>query len=112
MNILFRTRKFSKECNDHNLLVKRHGERRALLIEQRLHELLAADNLEVMRSLPQARCHELKGTHKGQLSVDLDYPYRLILKPYHNPIPEKEDGGLDWSKVTEIIILGVEDTHE
>jgi len=112
MNILFRTKKFGKESNDHNLLVKRHGDRRAILIQRRLYELQAADTLEVMRSLPQARCHELKGTHKGQLSVNLDYPYRLIFKPYHNPIPEKGDGGLDWSKVTEIIILGVEDTHE
>jgi hypothetical protein len=66
-----------------------------------------------MRQLPQARCHELRGgSLKGCLSVDLDHPYRLIFVSAHNPKPAKEDGGLDWSKVTAITILGVEDTHE
>ena len=112
MNILFKTKKLAKECNNESLLTRRYGERRAKLIKRRLHELHAADTLEVMESLPQARCHELKSNRKGQLSVDLDYPCRLIFKPYHNPIPRKEDGGLDWSMVTAVIIHGVEDTHE
>ena len=49
---------------------------------------------------------------KSQLSVDLDHPYRLIFTPAHDPVPRLEDGGLDWSQVTAITILGVEDTHE
>ena len=112
MNILFKTTKLKKECNDEKLLVRRYGARRAKLIQRRLYDLQAANSLEVLRSLPQARCHELKDNRKGQLSVDLDHPYRLVFEPYENPIPRKEDGGLDWSKVTAIIIHGVEDTHE
>jgi proteic killer suppression protein len=54
----------------------------------------------------------LTGNRARQLSLDLDHPYRLIFEPAHNPIPRKDDGGLDWSKVTAIIIIGVEDTHE
>ncbi|MBI5098423.1 MAG: killer suppression protein [Nitrospirae bacterium] len=63
-------------------------------------------------NLPQARCHELKGNRKGQLSVDLDHPYRLIFEPANNPIPEKSDGGLEWNNVTKVRIIGMEDTHE
>lgn len=37
--------------------------------------------------------------------------YRLIFIPDHDPVPRLKDGGLDWSKVTAIKILGVEDTH-
>lgn len=60
-----------------------------------------------------SRCHELtQGRRSGQLSVDLDHPYRLIFVPNHNPVPEREEGGLDWSQVTAIKILSVEDTHE
>ncbi len=44
--------------------------------------------------------------------MDLDHPYRLIFIPDHGPVPRHEDGGLDWSLVTAITILGVEDTHE
>lgn len=61
---------------------------------------------------PPERCHELtEGKRSVQLSVDLDHPYRLIFVPDHNPIPIREEGGLDWSQVTAIKILGVEDTH-
>jgi len=42
----------------------------------------------------------------------LNHPYRLLFRPYKTPIPLKPDGGLDWTKVTQIEILGVEDTHD
>ena len=109
--ILFRETRFEKDCNDSKRLQRRYGERRAKLIRRRLDELHAAETLEIMRTLPQVRCHELKGERKGQLSVDLDYPYRLIFEVGNNPIPKKSDGGLDWAKVTTILIIGVEDTH-
>ena len=48
---------------------------------------------------------------KMQLSVDLDGPYRLLFKPANTPVPLREDGGLDWSRVTAITILGITDTH-
>jgi proteic killer suppression protein len=43
--------------------------------------------------------------------LDLDGPYRLIFEPAHERKPEKEDGSLDWSAVTVVRVLGVEDTH-
>jgi len=112
VDILFNVRKFAKQCNDFGRLKKYHGEPRAKLIRRRLDELRAANSLETMRSLLQARCHELKGKRAGQLSVDLGHPYRLVFKVANNPIPTKPDGGLDWTKVTAIEIFGVEDTHE
>ena len=112
MDIVFGSTKLEKELNDTSLLRRRHGARRAQLIRRRLDELYAADTLAVLRSLPAARCHELKGDRAGQLSVDLDHPYRLIFKPSNNPIPKKPDGGLDWTRVTVVMIIGVEDTHE
>lgn len=91
--------------------MRRHNLQRAKLIRRRLDDLRAAQTLEVMRNLP-GRCHELKGDRSGQLSVDLDGPYRLLFNPAHDPIPAKEDGGLDWTRVTAIILLGVVNTHE
>jgi len=112
MLILFKTAKFEKECNNENLMIKRFGTKRAKLLKRRLNEIYAANALDDLRHLPQTRCHELKGNRKGQLSVDLDHPYRLIFEPANNPIPKKLDGGLDWTKVTVIKIFGAEDTHE
>ena len=36
---------------------------------------------------------------------------RLIFMPFHDPIPTKADGGLDWTAVTAVVIVGVEDYH-
>jgi len=112
MVIVFKTAKLRKECNEEKLLVKKHGSRRAELLKMRLNQMRASNTLEDLRKLSQLRCHELKGDRKGQLSVDLDHPYRLIFEPANNPMPKKRDGGLDWAKVTEIMIIGIEDTHE
>jgi plasmid maintenance system killer protein len=109
--IQFQDPDFRAECNNAKLLRRRQGERRAKRIGQRLDDLSAADNLEVMKSLP-GRCHELKGNRRGQLSLDLDHPWRLIFVPADNPPALKADGGIDWRNVRVIKILGIEDTHE
>lgn len=111
MRILFRERKFAKQYDQYALLVRTQGQRRARLIVERLNALQASGSLEDMRGAA-GRLHELKGNRKGQLSLDLDHPYRLILVPVHDPVPCTEDGGMDWSEITDIEILGVEDTHE
>jgi plasmid maintenance system killer protein len=111
MDIVFKNNKLEKLCNSKTRLLKELGADRANRVQKRLDDLRAAPNLGAMRSLP-GRCHELKGDRAGQLSLDLDHPHRLIFIPANDPIPRKDDGGLDWSEVTEVEILGIEDTHE
>lgn len=111
MDIVFRNKKMEKECNDQKLLERKHGVDRAKRLRRRLDDLRAAEYLEDMRNLP-GRCHELLYDRAGQLSLDLDHPYRLIFEPANEPIPFKADGGIDWQKVTTVMIIGVEDTHE
>ena len=111
MDIVFSNRKFEKECNNQRLLEKNYGADRAKRIRRRLDNLRDANVLEDMRNL-SGRCHELLQDRAGQLSLDLDHPYRLIFEPADEPIPTKPDGGIDWNKVTAVRILSVEDTHE
>lgn len=111
MDILFKERKLEKQCNRHSELVRAHGPRRAQLIRARLDALRAATCLEDLRNL-SGRLHELKGNRKNHLSFDLDHPYRLIFVPDHIPVPSNVDGGMDWSRVTAVKILGIVDTHE
>ncbi|MGC9454678.1 MAG: type II toxin-antitoxin system RelE/ParE family toxin [Phycisphaerae bacterium] len=87
------------------------GQRAAKKLQLRLEQLGAADCLADMSRLPGARCHQLTGDRAEILSVDLVHPYRLLFVVANEPAPRKPDGGLDWSQITEIEILSIEDTH-
>lgn len=115
MDISFKNKRLEKSFNEGPLLEREHGAKRASKIRIRMAELRAATNLKDFwpPKSPPGRCHELnEGKRTGQLSVDLDHPYRLIFVPNHDPVPKLKDGGLDWSQVTAVEIQGVEDTHE
>lgn len=94
------------------MLQKVNGERRAILIRRRLDELRAANNLAEISHLPPPRMHPLKGKRQGQISLDLDHPYRLLITVANDPIPQKNNGNINLSKVTAVMILGIEDTHD
>jgi plasmid maintenance system killer protein len=113
MEITFSSAKLKKQLNDGKSMVKVHGPKRAKILQIVLASLRAAPNLGVFAPpySPPNRCHELKGSLKGVLSVDLDHPYRLLFRPMNDPLPMRKAGGLDWSRVTTIEIKGVEDTH-
>lgn len=111
MDIIFASEKLRKTLSSEKEIARKYGPARGRALMRRMSELRAAANLEVMRSLPQARCHELKENRKGQLAVDLAHPYRLILEPGNDPLPTKPDSGLDWSAVTSIRIIEVTDYH-
>ena len=114
MKIFFERKKDRRLANQHELLqkeFKRHPQR-ANLIRKRLDELADAENLGVMRTLPQAYCHELKGNRAGQLAVRLDGRFRMIFVVANDPVPRKSDGGLDWGRVTAIRVIRLaEDYH-
>jgi proteic killer suppression protein len=61
--------------------------------------------------MPAAGCHELVGQRKGEFAIPVSNNYRLIFKPYHDPVIRKSDGGIDWTKVSSIQIIGIEDYH-
>ena len=111
MRICFKTKKLQKECSHKKVMIKCYG-KMATKLAQRLSELSAADSLQDISYLPPPRLHELTGNLAGQFSVDLDYPYRLLFVPAHDPVPELGDGGIDRSQVTEIEIIKIENTHK
>ncbi len=113
MDLTFATKKLKKELNEDKAMVKAHGPLRAKKLRIVLAMLRAAPTLGVFSPpmSPPHRCHELTGNRQGQLTVDLDHPYRLVFRPNHNPLPMRPEGGLDWKQVTVIEIVEIEDTH-
>jgi len=110
MDIIFESERIRLRFTVERTMRKVHGAERTRRVRRRLDQLVSVETLEVMRNMP-GRCHELSGDLKGQLSVDLDGPYRLVFEPADDPVPTKDDGGLDWTRVRTIRVLGVEDTH-
>jgi plasmid maintenance system killer protein len=76
-----------------------------------LMQLTAAANLEVMKTLPAARCHALAGKREGQYAVDILENWRLIFSPDHSIIPSREDVRPDLTWITKIKILEITDYH-
>ncbi len=111
MVIYFRTRKLQKLCNNRNAAVKKLGPRMAGKLQQRLMELNAAVCLDDISRTPPPRCHQLTGNREGQLSVDLEHPYRLLFIPADDPARTTSDGSLDWERIVEIEIIEITDTH-
>ncbi len=66
MLVRFKNRKTEKEFCDLKLLKRKWGEIQAGLIARRIKELEAADNLEILRSLPQLTPMNSKEIAKGK----------------------------------------------
>jgi proteic killer suppression protein len=88
-----------------------YGSKMAKIIKRRMDDLKAAEKLEDIPVHPPHRRHQLLGNRDEQFAVDLIHPYRLIFEVNNDPIPRKEDHGIDLNKVTAIKILEVEDYH-
>jgi len=99
MDIIFDNNRIKKRCH------KATGK-----LKRRLDDMRAADNLEIMMTLP-GRCHPLKADRKGLWALDIDQPYRLLIKPVIDPLPISKDGWIDLTKVTAVCIVAVEDYH-
>ncbi|WP_332029941.1 type II toxin-antitoxin system RelE/ParE family toxin [Kaistella sp.] len=110
MKIEYKTHKLKKSFSDSRAIAKSYGTR-AKNVKKRLEELIAAPHLMDISMLPQANLHELKTPRKGEFAVDISANYRITFVPANDPIPLKEDGGLDLQRITEIKINSVEDYH-
>ena len=112
VDIFFKSKSLATRFNNDKWLLKKYGERNARIIQQRLQEIEAAENLAQLMMLPGPRCHPLKGARKEQFAVRALDPYRITFEVADDPVPRKEDGGIDLAKVAAIRIVRVEDYHD
>lgn len=83
----------------------------AKTIKMRMAVLKNARTLYLVPTTKPDRRHQLHADRDEQYAVDLVHPHRLVFEPDHNPIPRKEDGGVDTEQVTAITIIEVIDYH-
>ena len=112
MDIYFQSKKIENTFNTEKLLNKNYGKEQTKYIKRRMAVLQAAPFLSDVPHVPPDRCHQLTGNRKGDFAVDLKQPYRLTFRPFNDPLPFKDDGGLDLKRINKILILDVEDYHK
>lgn len=112
MEIVFRSKNLAKVCSSEELMRKRFGNRASGRLARHLVALEASTTLADFAKFPQTRCHELKGNRDEQISIDLIHPLRVVAEVSNNPVPRKEDGGLDWNRITALTIIDITDTHK
>jgi len=111
MDISYANSRIQKICTEEKTAKKELGSEGAKVLRKRLDQMLAAENLEILRFAPGA-WHELKGDRKGQLACSITSQLRLVFTPANDPIPTKPDGGLDWSEVTTVMNIEIVDYHK
>lgn len=110
MEISYKSSKLKKIFTEANEIQKAFGSM-AKKVNQRMKEISASENLEVLKSIPAANCHELRGNRKGEFALDISGNHRIIFVPDHDPVPQNDDRTIDCIKITDIRILGTEDYH-
>lgn len=111
VEISFRTRRLERVFSSEREIRRAYGDVMAGIIRRRITLLIRANSLTEVPNRPPARRHSLSGRRMGQYAIDLAHPYRLIFEPNHNPVPRREDGGVDTDLVTSITIIEVVDYH-
>lgn len=98
MQVVYKTRKLQKVCEDAEEATKTYGDKMAELIHLRIDQIQSADSVDMLLQFRIGRCHALVGNRKGQYAMDLQHPQRLIF--------EKKD-----EQTVEVRILDIEDYH-
>ena len=107
MDLLYKNQELGRACSVYQESVRSWGERRAAVVRRRIAQMMAADNLAVLSTLPPLDL--MAGEQPDEFLIDALSPYRLVFAPWHDPIPRRVDGGLDLEQVTTLRILAVKE---
>lgn len=111
MQILFVDNKLKKAFDSARNLKRKFGSHRADKIEQRLSLLRIVPSLSMVPKTPPERMHKLSGSLNAQFAVDISRNFRMVFTPAQEPLPRREDGGIDLEQVTSVVILEIVDYH-
>ena len=109
MDVYFSDSKFEARMKTSQTRRRAFGPERNKKLEQRRAQIDAADTLVDLRNAP-GHWHALTGDLAGHFATSLDGPYRLIFAPLE--FDTLDDGSMDWSSVTAIVLEGIQNYHD
>jgi len=108
VNLAFATLKIRSLCECQATAEKEYGFAVAKQLRARLADLRAVDTV---LELPVGRPRERPAKPHNVYVVDVAKSYRLVLRANHNKIPVTKTGKVDWSEVSRVMIIRIEDSH-
>jgi toxin HigB-1 len=107
VELAFAKKSLRQLCESETKAIRDLGVKVAGLLKRRLADLRAATSVkDLVAGRP-------RGRESGrEISIDLCQGVCIVLCANHNNIPKLETGDTDWSRVTRVKILRIEDTHD
>ena len=109
MDIVFNAPDLEKLCSKEAAAVRKLGKPCAKKLKTRLADLMSATRVT---DLVAGSPHPLTGDRAGQFAVALHGGRRLVFEAANEPVPLKDDDGIDWNLVTRIRVLFIGDYHD
>jgi proteic killer suppression protein len=110
LEIVFKSKKLKKNCEEIKNTQMKWGEKNALKIVKRLNEIDSFENLAELQKFPPARLHRLTGKREGQYAIDIKQPFRLIIEPMNISKEKNEENKLE--NITKVKIIEVTNYHD
>lgn len=108
MQIAFAEKSLRQVCESETKATRLLGSERAQGLMRRLSDLRAASNIT---DLVVGSPRELAGPCPRPFAVDLCNELAIIFSANHSTNPILESGCIDWSRVSRVKILRIENSH-
>ena len=109
VDIIFKDDALERLCTEERVAKKKLGTKSAKKLLARLADLMAAER---MIDVVFGRPHQLKGDLAGCMAFDLDKGCRLVVEVANDPVPARDDGGIDWACVDTVRVVFIGDYHD
>lgn len=109
LEIAFAEKSDRQLCENEAIAVRKLGAKLADKLKRRVADLRAATGVkDIVAGKPQV----LLGKHKHQIAVELCDGYCLVFCANHNMNPLLQSDEIDWSRVSRIKILRIENLYD
>lgn len=105
MELVFANREFRDMCLNDTVMKQQLDVALAEKLKSRLADMVAA---ETVSDLLAGNPRELEGERSDQMSVLLLKSDQLVFRSGHEKSQTLDSGKIDWSRVSRIFILGIE----
>lgn len=109
MTILFFDELLYQACYNERAGIRRWGKDRAAVIRRRISQIISARTLADLARMGPLSLRS--GPESDQIHIDGSAPQRIVLLPYHDPMPRDGDGQLVYADVTHVCILDICELH-